>query len=124
MTKLKPVFFLMLGLMIFQGESQASQLTTGEKVSRIPALMVRGLFDIASTPAELIRTPAVERKEHPKAWPLTVLPQTFTNIVTRVSSGGYDILFYPFAAPFVDETPPLTEKMGLAGDVWELEDEH
>jgi hypothetical protein len=102
----------------------AAEITTGEKSSRIPAIMVRGAFDILSSPAEFIYTPMHESERYPRLWPVTSLTRTATNIFYRIGSGIYDIAFYPFAAPFVEETPPLTEKLGLAPDVWQNEDEY
>lgn len=124
LNKFKP--HLLTALILAMGVSPlcAAEMTTGEKSSRIPAIMVRGLFDALSTPAEFYYTPLHESKEHPKLWPLTSVTRTGTNIFYRLGSAIYDVGFYPFAAPFVDEVPPLTEKMGLAADVWENEDEY
>jgi len=102
----------------------AQEKHPGNRLSRIPAIMVRGAFDILSSPAEFIYTPKHESERYPRLWPVTSLTKTATNIFYRIGSGVYDIAFYPFAAPFVEETPPLTEKMGLAQDVWQNEDEY
>lgn len=102
----------------------AAEMTTKEKASRIPSIMVRGAFDALTTPLEFIYTPKAEKKQYPRLWPLTSMTSTATHVFYRLSSAIYDIAFYPFAAPFVDETPPLTEKMGLSPDVWEMENEY
>ena len=117
--------YLLTALILFMGCSPlfATEMTMGEKSARIPELMTRGVLAAVYTPYELIRTPTNERKEHPRLWPVTSVPRTITNIAYRLTSATYDIAFYPFAAPFVDETPPLTEKMGLSADIFENEDE-
>jgi hypothetical protein len=124
MFKSKPILFFMVTLLLLQCAANAAEMTTGEKSSRIPSILVRGAFDAITAPAEFLYTPKAESKEHPKLWPVTALPRTITNVSYRLTSALYDIAFYPFAAPFVDETPPLTEKMGLSADVWENENEY
>jgi len=124
MFKSKLILSFMVILLLLQSAASAAEMTTGEKSARIPSIMVRGAFDAITSPAEFYYTPLHESKEHPKLWPITSLTRTATNIFYRISSGVYDIAFYPFAAPFVDETPPLTEKMGLSADVWENENEY
>lgn len=125
MSKIKIAFFCLLWLAgSGMNHAQASEKTTGEKAARIPAIMVRGIWDFVSAPLEIIRTPVVESEHHPRLWPITFLPRAITNMAYRVNSAVYDIVFYPFAAPFVEETPPLTEKMGIAADVWQTEDDY
>ena len=102
----------------------AAEMTMGEKSARIPSIMARGAVDAVCTPYEFIRTPMNESKEHPRLWPVTSVTRTATNVFYRLGSAIYDIAFYPFAAPFVDETPPLTEKLGLSANVFENEDEY
>ena len=144
MFKLKQILFFMVVLLPLQSAASAAEMTTGEKsaripadthvsaqekhpgyrLSRIPSIMVRGAFGAITSPAEFIYTPKAESKERPRLWPVTALPRAVTNVGYRLTSAIYDIAFYPFAAPFVDETPPLTEKMGLSADVWETENEY
>ncbi|MBP9865176.1 MAG: hypothetical protein KBC91_02105 [Candidatus Omnitrophica bacterium] len=124
MFKLNQILSFMVILLLFQSAANAAEMTAGEKSARIPAIMVRGAFDAITAPAEFFYTPKAESKEHPKLWPVTALPRTITNVSYRLTSALYDMAFYPFAAPFVDEAPPLTEKMGLSADVWENENEY
>ena len=124
MWKFKQILFFMVVLLLLQSAAKAAEMTMGEKSARIPSILARGAFDAITAPAEFIYTPKAESKEHPRLWPVTALPRTVTNVAYRLTSAIYDIAFYPFAAPFVDETPPLTEKMGLSADVWETENEY
>ncbi len=121
---IKHTVFALCVLNVFQPASYAAELTPGQKASRIPAIMIRGIGNFVMTPLEIVRTPVAESKEHPRLWPVTFLPRAVRNMVYRACSGVYDIVFYPFAAPFVDEVPPLTEKMGIAEDIWEFEDDY
>ena len=94
------------------------------QAAQIPQIMGRGLLNVISSPLEIIRTPLVESGQHPYAWPLTCLPRTLRNFCYRLTSGIYDIAFYPFGAPFLDKTPPFTEKMGISEYIWQNEDSY
>jgi len=118
MKRLAAVTLLILGC--FHAEAHAA-LAGGAQ--NIPAVMVRGLGSIVCVPLELVRTPMAEAKEHSRLWPFTSAPRIFRNASYRLASGVYDAAFYPFAMPFIDEAPPLTERMGIANSILSAEDD-
>lgn len=72
-------------------------------------VFARGLINIFTSPLEIIRTFKTEREWHPKAWPVSYIPRTVYNFFIRLSSGAYDIAFFPwFVVPFTDDIRPFT----------------
>ena len=80
----------------------------------------RGFLNLLSIPAELVRTPVVEARAHKWVWPVTSVPRFFSNLVSRIVSGAYDIVFSPFIQPFTNEITPLTDPMGLPDYGWQF----
>lgn len=87
-------------------------------LGRVGVVMGRGLINLVGLPTEFFFTPAEEIKNHPKAWPLTFIPKTVTNIIFRAASAGSDIVFFPWIVPFTDDISPMTEPMGLPDYPW------
>ncbi|MCB9799892.1 MAG: hypothetical protein H6757_03955 [Candidatus Omnitrophica bacterium] len=110
--------FLLLGFFFFFPQTPAQA-----KLSNIPKVYGRGLVNAVSIPLEALRTPYVEMKEHHWIWPFSFFPRTFRNVMFRTASVVNDLVFYPFTAGFVDEVPPMTEKIGISNYIWETEDE-
>ncbi len=92
------------------------------QAAQIPQIMGRGLVNVVSSPFEAVRTPIVESGQHQYLWPFSFGFRAVRNFAYRLTSGIYDIGFYPLATPFLDETPPLTDKMGLSNYIWQNED--
>ena len=87
-------------------------------LTRIGIVMGRGALNFLGLPTEFFFSPAREVKQHPKAWPLTFIPKTVTNIIYRAASAGGDVIFFPWIVPFTDDLSPLTEAMGLSEYPW------
>ncbi len=110
-------------LIIFGSLRSEAHAALAGGAQNIPAVMVRGLGSIVTMPLELFRTPVAEAKEHSRLWPFTSAPRIFRNAAYRLASGVYDTAFYPFVMPFIDEAPPLTERMGIANTILSAEDD-
>ncbi|MFH1208502.1 MAG: hypothetical protein V1673_02945 [Candidatus Omnitrophota bacterium] len=87
---------------------------------KIGSLEKRGAVNFLTSPAELVYTFKGEKKDHPKAWPVTYIPRFFTNAAIRVGSSVNDILVLPWCAAAGDTTP-LTRRFELPDYVWEKE---
>ena len=92
-------------------ESALKQVTSVEK---------RGIVNFATTPAEFVYTLKTEKKEHPKAWPLTYVPRVFGNMAVRVGSSVNDLIVLPWYVAWGDATP-LTRHFELPDYVWQKE---
>lgn len=79
----------------------------------------RGWVNVLTSPAELVYAYLPEKKDHPKAWPLTYIPMFFTKIVTRVSSGVNDILVMPWLVAAKGDPTPLTRRFEMPDYVWQ-----
>jgi hypothetical protein len=80
----------------------------------------RGVLNFLTSPGELVYTAMTEKKEHPKAWPLTYVPRFFMNLAVRVGSSVNDILVLPWHAA-AGNGAPLTRHFELPDYVWEKE---
>ncbi|MFH1800565.1 MAG: hypothetical protein ABH891_06960 [Candidatus Omnitrophota bacterium] len=89
-------------------------------LNKIGSLEKRGAVNFLTSPAELVYAFKGEKKDHPKAWPLTYVPRLFTNMAIRVGSSVNDILVLPWYAAASDATP-LTRRFELPDYVWEQE---
>jgi len=89
---------------------------------RILSAEKRGVLNLISIPLELVRTPVVEARIHKRAWPLTLLPRLFTNIMIRTASSVQDIVFSPVFLSFSNDMTPLTSPLGLPDYAWEFRD--
>ena len=84
-------------------------------------VMERGLGNIGGMPFEISSTLVREYQMHRHAWPITYPLRLTTNSFYRMFSGINDTLLLPFAAPFLDDTPPLTKGLGLPTYPWNVE---
>lgn len=110
--------FLFLGI----SASFAAEAAKGESaLKEIASIEKRGLVNFATTPAEFVYTLKTEKKDHPKAWPLTYVPRVFTNMATRVGSSAYDIAVLPWFAREAKDETPLTRRFDLPDYAWEKE---
>jgi len=87
----------------------------------IASIQGRGAMNILTSPGELASAYRFERKDHPKAWPVTYVPRFFTNLTTRVASGVNDLAVLPFVVPFKEDTGPITRHFDLPDYVWQKE---
>lgn len=110
------VFFL--GTPALFAEEPAEKTSMG---SQIGALEKRGFLNLATCPAEFVTTFAKEKKDHPKAWPATYLPQSIMNFGVRLTSGVNDIAVYPWKALAKGETIPVTRRFDLPDYLWQKE---
>jgi len=87
---------------------------------QIASIEERGFGNLLTSPGELVHAFEVEKKSHPKAWPVTYFPRFFVNTAIRIGSSVNDILVLPWCAAAGDTTP-LTRHFELSDYVWEKE---
>ena len=88
---------------------------------KIASLEGRGAMNFLTSPGEFASAFNSEKKDHPKAWPVTYAPRFFTNAAIRVGSSVNDILVLPWFAAAGGDTTPLTRRFELPDYVWEKE---
>lgn len=115
----KAVLFLVIITLAAGNPVFAESTTSHGAVIRPWSAMGRGLANLAGLPAEIITTGLREGETHTRLWPVTYFPRLVGNLFTRAASGIYDIVFFPFYAPFTDDLSPLTEGMGLPEYPWQ-----
>jgi hypothetical protein len=113
---------ILLFLLLFgAGPLFATEMVKKESVlKQIGSIEKRGFVNLLTWPAELVYAFKGEKKDHPKAWPLTYVPRFFMNTVTRISSSVNDIFVLPWYVAWSDATP-LTRRFELPDYVWEKE---
>ncbi len=107
---------LLGGFPVFAAETVKKE----NALKQIASIEKRGFVNILTTPAELVYALKTEKKDHPKAWPLTYVPRFFTNTVIRCGSSLSDIFLLPWYATWSEATP-LTRHFDLPDYVWEKE---
>jgi hypothetical protein len=118
----KKIVGILLGLVCLgAGPLFAEETVQGKSgFQKIMAVEKRGAVNFLSSPAELFYAFQQEKKDHPKAWPLTYLPAFFTKAAVRVGSSVNDILVIPWYVTTGDDTP-LTRRFDLPDYVWQKE---
>ncbi len=119
----KMTAWILLGF-LFLGTPPLFAEETAEKKSglaQVGAIEKRGFVNFATTLGEFGTTLQREKRDHPKAWPLTYVPRTFMNMAIRVSSSVNDIAVLPWYAAAADDDTPLTRHFELPDYVWEKE---
>ncbi len=116
---------ILIALLLFMTASSLYAYTDGRTdkgpMTRIGIVMGRWLVNVLGLPTEFFFAPAHEIKNHPKAWPLTFIPKTVTNIIFRATSAFNDVFIFPWVVPFTDDLSPWTEPMGLPEYPWNQE---
>ena len=113
--------WILLGF-LFLGTNPLFAKETAEKKSgwaQVGSIEKRGFANLGTALGEFGTTLQSERKEHPKAWPLTYIPRAFMNTVVRVSSSVNDIAVLPWYAAAAGDDTPLTRHFDLPDYVWE-----
>ena len=114
---------ILLGLLFLGVQS----LFAGEPVQKESALKQmgsvekRGFVNFLTSPGEVVNAFKTEKKEHPKAWPLTYVPRLMTNLAIRAASSANDLIVLPFSKTLTHDTTPLTRRFDLPDYVWEKE---
>ncbi len=108
--------FLLLGTTVLFAEAPVKKENVFKQVCSIEK---RGFVNFVTTPGEFVSTFKIEKKDHPKAWPATYIPRVFTKMVTRFSSGAYDIAILPWYAPAMNDDRPLTRRFDMPDYVWQ-----
>jgi hypothetical protein len=118
----KKITLLLIGFLFFgTGVLFAAETVKKESaVKQIASVEGRGALNFVTTPAEFVYAFKTEKKDHPKAWPLTYVPRAFANMATRVGSSVYDIAVLPWFVRRSDETP-LTRHLDLPDYAWQKE---
>jgi len=118
----KKITLILIGLLLLgAGALFAADPVKKESVlKQITSVEKRGIVNFATSPGELVNAFKVEKKAHPKAWPVTYPPRFFTNTMIRWGSSVNDILVLPWIAATSDTTP-LTQHFELPDYVWEKE---
>ena len=81
----------------------------------------RGLANLAASPLEISSSVIRETEMHSRLWPVTVIPRTVSNVIFRGTSAINDMLLLPWYAPFVEDTAPLTDGIGLPRYPWKVQ---
>ncbi|MFA5159681.1 MAG: hypothetical protein WC484_04145 [Candidatus Omnitrophota bacterium] len=111
------VGFLFLGACsLFAADTVKKENT----LKQIASIEKRGFVNLLTSPGELVHAFEVEKKSHPKAWPVTYVPRFFVNMTIRIGSSVNDFLVLPWCAAAGDTTP-LTRHFELPDYVWETE---
>ncbi len=114
---------LILAGFLFLGAGPLFASETVKKESgfkQIASIEGRGVMNFLTSPGEFACALKSEKKDHPKAWPITYVPRFFTNMMIRWGSSVNDILVLPWYAARSDATP-LTRRFELPDYVWEKE---
>jgi hypothetical protein len=96
----------------------SNQLSTENKIKIVEK---RGWKNLLALPMEISSSTVREKRDHPKAWPVTVFPTTVTNCVYRMVSATNDILLHPFVVPFTNNIVPWTDSLGLPEYPWQVD---
>ena len=119
----KKVTWILIGI-LFLGTAPLFAAETVKKENvfkKIASLEGRGAMNFLTSPGEFASAFNSEKKDHPKAWPVTYAPRFFTNAAIRVGSSVNDILVLPWFAAAGGDTTPLTRRFELPDYVWEKE---
>lgn len=116
------IILILIGLLCFETGAlfAAETIKKQSTFQKIMAVEKRGAVNFLSSPAELFYTFKGEKKDHPKAWPLTYLPSFFTKTAVRVGSSANDLIVLPWYVAAGDDTP-LTRRFDLPDYVWQKE---
>ena len=116
----KKVIGILIGLLFLSAcPLFAAETVKKESVGKqIASIEGRGALNFVTAPAELVYTFKTEKKNHPKAWPLTYVPRFFTNMAIRVGSSVNDLIVLPWYVTWSTPTP-LTRHFDLPEYVWE-----
>ena len=117
------IALVLLGF-VFLGMSSLYAAETVKKecpLKTIASVEGRGVLNFLTTPSEFVYTFITEKKEYPRAWPLTYIPRVFTHIVTRVGSSVFDILVLPWYAVPAKDNAPLTRHFDMPDYAWQKE---
>jgi len=80
---------------------------------------MRGWTNGITALGEIARTLPGEKKDHPKAWPVTYMAKAFANTMTRAGSGVTDILIMPWTVAAGGDPTPITRRFDLPDYVWQ-----
>ena len=119
----KKVALVLLGL-LFLGVSSlfaAEPLEKEDALKEIAFIEARGVVNFLTFPSELVYAFKTEKKDHPKAWPLTYVPRFFTNAMTRIGSSVNDIAVLPWYVMAVKDDAPLTRRFDMPDYAWQKE---
>ena len=119
----KKITWILLGVFLFGASGLFAPEAAGNEsaLKEIASIEKRGFVNFLTSPSELVYTFATEKKDHPKAWPLTYVPRFFTNIATRVGSSVFDIAVLPWYVRQSKDDTPLTRRFDLPDYAWQKE---
>ena len=114
--------FILIGFLCLGTNALFAAETVKEQSAfkKIIAVEKRGAMNFLSSPAELFYAFKQEKKDHPKAWPLTYIPSFFTKAAVRVGSSANDLIVLPWYVAASNDTP-LTRRFDLPDYVWQKE---
>src|SRR5262245_19628679 len=101
---MKKTFLFLMVLMLSASLAYASveDRSTQGFWGRIGHVMSRGAVNFLTPPSELFYTAGREKEIHPDNCGWTVVPYSLMNVITRISSGVYDLIPLPIMVPFTD----------------------
>lgn len=118
----KKIAWMLAGVLLL-GTSPLFAMETGKKESafkQIVSIEKRGWVSFLTSPGEVVYAFKEERKDHPRAWPLTYVPRVFTDTAVRWGSSVNDVFVLPWYAVGSDAAP-LTRQFDLPDYVWQKE---
>ena len=120
--KKKKMAWILVGFLFLGAHSLFAEEAVNKEsaLKQIASVEKRGFVNFATSPAEFAYAFKAEKKDHPKAWPLTYVPRVFSNIAIRVGSSVNDLIVLPWYVAKSDATP-LTRQFDLPDYVWEKE---
>ena len=119
-TRIAAVF---LGLLLLGASSLFAEesLKKGTALKEIGYIEGRGFVNLTTCLSEFVFAFKSEKKQHPKAWPLTYGPRVFANVVTRFGSTVHDNFILPWYVMQAKDDTPLTRRFGLPDYAWQKE---
>jgi hypothetical protein len=118
----KKIAAILIGLLFLGAHSLFAVEPVKKKsaLKRIMSVEKRGFVNLCTSPGEVVYAFKIEKKDHPKAWPLTYLPCFLTKTAIRIGSSVNDFVVSPWYSSPTD-APPLTRQFDLPDYVWQKE---
>jgi hypothetical protein len=109
---------LMLGVTVLHAAETGKQTNAFKQILDVQG---RGVVNILTFPGEFGRAFRIEKKAHPKAWPVTYFPRALTDAITRAGSGVHDVAVLPFYVNAIKDPTPMTRHFELPDYCWQQE---
>jgi len=108
------VFILKAGVLFAAGTVKEQP-----PLRRILSVQKRGVINLLTAPGEWGHVFGPEKKNHPKAWPVTYVPRALTYMFYRMGSGANDVFVLPFFVNATKDATPITRRFDMPDYYWE-----